>query len=215
SETALASFGNVLFLAGTVGMLAWLDVRLFAVTVATTPLGVWALVRYRGRLEREIAQLRERSAAIGSFLIETLQATRLVAASNAQEREAERFRSRNDAFVRALMSMQLVSYLAGGLPGLIFSAGTGAVFVYGGWRVIHGSMTVGTFVAFMACQMRFLPPLQALMGMYTNLATVRVSLRRVSQVLDEPIEGRETPDAAPLAAVRGDVTFDRVAVSFG
>ena len=77
------------------------------------------------------------------------------------------------------MSMQWLSYLAGGLPGLILSAGTGVVFVYGGLRVVHGSITVGTFIAFMAYQMRVMPPLQALMGMYANLATVRVSLRRV------------------------------------
>jgi ATP-binding cassette, subfamily B, bacterial len=215
AETALAWVGNVLFLAGTVAMLAWLDVRLFAVTVLTTPLGVWALVRYRARLEAEVATLRQRSADIGSFLIETLQAMRLVVTANAQEREAQRFRDRNAAFVRALMSMQRLSYLAGGLPGLILTAGTGAVFVYGGLRVVHGSITVGTFVAFMACQMRVLPPLQALMGMYANLATVRVSLRRVSEILDEPVEVVEDSEAIALPALRGDIEFDEVTLSFG
>ena len=39
--------------------------------------------------------------------------------------------------------------------------------------------------------MRVLPPLQALMGLYANLATVRVSLRRVSEILDEPVEVQE------------------------
>ena len=215
AETALAWVGNVLFLAGTIAMLAWLDVRLFLVTVATTPLGVWALVRYRARLEAEVASLRQRSADIGSFLIETLQAMRLVVTANAQAREAARFGERNAAFVRALMSMQRLSYLAGGVPGLILSAGSGAVFVYGGLRVVQGSITVGTFVAFMAYQMRVLPPLQALMGMYANLATVRVSLRRVSEILDEPVEVVERPDAIALSALRGDVEFDAVTLSFG
>src|SRR4051812_45616711 len=109
AETALAWVGNALFLAGTVVMLAWLDLRLFLVTVATTPLGVWALVRYRARLETEVAGVRQRSAEIGSFLIETLQAVRLVVTSNAQERETVRFRERNAAFVGALMSMQRLS----------------------------------------------------------------------------------------------------------
>ena len=215
AETALAWVGNVLFLAGTIAMLAWLDVRLFVLTVATTPLGIWALVRYRTRLEVEIGKLRQRSADIGSFLIETLQSVKLVVTSNAQEREVGRFRERNAAFIDALMSMQLLSYLSGGLPGLVLSAGTGAVFVYGGLRVINGSITVGTFVAFMAYQMRFLPPLQALMGMYANLATVRVSLRRVAQILDEPVDVIEAADAVDLPSVRGDVEFDEVTVSFG
>src|SRR5919201_5314874 len=215
AETALAWVGNVLFLAGTIAMLAWLDFRLFVLTVATAPFGIWALVRYRTRLEREIGRVRQRSADIGSFLIETLQAVRLVVTANAQEREVRRFRERNGAFIDALMSMQLLTYLSGGLPGLILTAGTGAVFVYGGVRVINGSITVGTFVAFMAYQMRFLPPLQSLMGMYANLATVRVSLQRVAQILDEPIDVVEAPDASDLPAVRGDVEFDDVTVSFG
>src|SRR5437870_923750 len=214
AETALAWVGNVLFLAGTTVMLAWLDLRLFLVTMATAPLGIWALVRYRTRLEGEIATLRQRSADIGSFLIETLQAVKLVVTSNAQEREVARFGARNTAFIDALMSMQLLTYLSGGLPGLILSAGTGAVFVYGGVRVINGSITVGTFVAFMGYQMRFLPPLQALMGMHANLATVRVSLQRVSQILDEPVEVRESEAPAPLPIVRGDVEFDDVTLSF-
>ena len=214
AETALAWVGNVLFLCGTIAMLAWLDLRLFAVTMATAPLGLWLLARYRTRLEGEITTLRQRSADIGSFLIETLQAVKLVVTSNAQDREVARFRTRNDAFVRALMSMQRLTYLSGGLPGLILSAGTGLVFVYGGFRVIRGEITVGTFVAFTAYQMRFLPPLQALMGMYANLATVRVSLRRVSQILDEPVEVQEAPAAVALPAVRGDVVFEDVTLSF-
>jgi ATP-binding cassette subfamily B protein len=214
AETALAWVGNVLFLGGTVGMLAWLDVRLFLVASVSVPFGIRALVRYRTRLETAVGTLRRSSADIGSFLIETIQAARLVVTSNAEAREVARFRERNDAFIRALMSMQMLTYLSGGVPGLIFSAGAGAVFVYGGWRVIHGSITVGTFVAFMAYQMRFLPPLQALMTMYANLATARVSLGRVSQILDEPIEVTETADAVPLKEVRGDIVFKDVTMSF-
>src|SRR4051812_13191140 len=214
AETALATVGNVLFLAGTTVMLAWLDVRLFLVTAATAPLGLWALTHYRRRLEGEVAAVRQRSAEIGSFLVETLQAMRLVVASNAQDREAVRFRERNAAFVSALMSMQWLTYLSGGLPGLILAGGTGAVFVYGGVRVVHGQLTVGTFVAFMAYHMQVLPPMQALMGMYANLATVRVSLRRVAQILDEPIEVREPEHPVALSPVRGEVAFEDVTVSF-
>ena len=49
---------------------------------------------------------------------------KLVVTSNAQEREVDAFRRKNDGFMRALMSMQLLSYLAGGLPGLILSGST-------------------------------------------------------------------------------------------
>ena len=112
------------------------------------------------------------------------------------------------------MSMQLLTYLSGGLPGLILSAGTGAVFLYGGLQVIHGTLTLGTFVAYMTCQMRFLPPMQALMGLYANLATARVSLRRVSEILDVPVEVEAPAAPVRLPSVRGDIVFENVSLSF-
>jgi ATP-binding cassette, subfamily B, bacterial len=214
AETVLALVGNVAFLTGSVAMLVWLDVRLFLVLAVTVPCGVWTLAAYRRRLEGRIAVLRQRSADIGSFLIETLQAVRLVVASNAQSRETARFRVRNDAFVRALMSMQLLSYLAGGLPGLVLAVGTGTMFVYGGARVIAGTLTLGTFVAFMAYATRLLPSIQALMGLVANVATVRVSLQRVAEILDTPIEVAEPARPVTLPAIRGEIAFEHVSFSF-
>jgi ATP-binding cassette subfamily B protein len=214
AETALAWVGNVLFLAGSTAMLLWLDARLFLLSVALLPASVWALSHYRSRLEGKVATLRQASANIGNFLIETLQGVKLVVTCNAQEREAGRFREKNADFIRALMSMQLLSYLAGGLPGLILSGSTLLVFLYGGYQVIHGTLTMGAFVAFLAYQTRLFPPIQALMGLYTNLATARVSLARVDQIFGTVPEVVEAVDARPLGCVEGDVSFEAVSFAF-
>ena len=214
AEAALAWVGNVLYLVGTVAMLAWLDVRLFVATVAVAPLGIWATSYYRKRLEGEVTVLRQRSADLGSFLIETIQAMRLVVMANAQDREVARFRSKNAAFIDALMSMQFLTYVSGALPGLILSAGTGVVFIYGGYRVVHGEITIGTFVAFIAYQTRFLPPLQALMGLWASLATAQVSLARVSEILDAPVDVREADDPVVPETVAGHVELADVTLSF-
>ena len=214
AETALAWVGNILFLVGTVAVMIWLDARLFAVSVALMPISMVALVYYRRRLETRVQTMRERSADIGSFLIETLQGMKLIVSSNAQSREEGRFRGKNDAFIEALMGMRRLSYLAGGLPGLILSAGTAVVFLYGGSRVISGAITMGDLVAFMAYQMRLLSPVQGLMGLYTNLATARVSLARVHEILDTPIEVTERDDAIALEKARGEVDLDAVSFTF-
>jgi ATP-binding cassette subfamily B protein len=185
------------------------------VALAIVPVSVWALSRVRTTLADRVRRVREASAAIGSFLIETLHGIRLVVTSNAQGREVERFGRRNAAFVDALMSMQLWSYLSGSVPGLILSLGYGAVFVYGGRRVIDGSLTLGTFVAFMAYQMRLLQPVQALMGLYANLATVQVSLARVHELLDTPPEVIEPAAPVRLTRVDGAIAFDAVTLDLG
>ena len=115
------------------------------------------------------------------------------------------------------MGLQRVHYLAGGLPALLIGAATGVVFVYGGWRVVQGTMTLGTLAAFMAYQARVVAPVQALMGLYGALATARVSWRRVAELLDT--RARSASNGAmrsPLPAVRGElVEFEDVSLSHG
>ncbi|MFI5179537.1 MAG: ABC transporter transmembrane domain-containing protein, partial [Vicinamibacterales bacterium] len=203
AETALAWVGNVLFLAGSVAVLVWLDWRLFLVGMATLPASAWALVRYRRQLETRSAELRQRSADIGSFLIETIQGMRAVVTSGAERREVGRFKRLNDAFIATLMGLQRVHYVGGGVPSLLIATGTTAVFFYGGWRVVQGTLTLGTLVAFMAYQARVVAPVQALMGLYGALATMRVSWRRVAEILDTKAEVTERPDAIALPSVDG------------
>lgn len=215
AEATLAWLGQLIALVGTVGMLIYLDLRLFIVGLITLPPALFALLRYRRQLEARVRVLRERSADIGTFLIETLQGMRAVVGANAQEREVDRFRNKNDSFVDALLSMRLFTYLAGGLPGLLLTTGTGIVFVYGGYRVINEVTTLGTFVAFMAYQMRLMAPIQGLMGLYSNLATARASLVRVHEVLDSPPEVVEANPAKSLPVCKGEVTLEEVHYGFG
>jgi ATP-binding cassette subfamily B protein len=215
AESLLASVGNALFLIGSVAALFWLDVRLALVGLALVPASVWALSRVRAQLARRVRTVREASAAVGSFLIETLQAVRLIVTSNAQAREVQRFGRKNAAFIDALMSMQLWSYLAGSVPGLILSLGYAGVFVYGGRRVIGGTLSLGAFVAFMAYQMRLLQPVQALMGLYASLATVQVSLARVHELLDTAPEVIEAATPVRLDRVGGAIELDRVSLDLG
>ncbi len=214
AEAALSWIGNLLFLAGSVGMMVWLDLRLFLAGIAVLPLSIWALVLYRRRLETRVAAFRERSADIGSFLIETLSAMKLVVTANAQGREVTRFRDRNQAFIGALMAMQRVTYLAGGLPGVLLSGGFGVVFLYGGFRYLDGTLSMGTLVAFMAYQTRLMAPVQGLMGLYASLATAKVSLARVHEIADAPVDVQEKPGADAPDDVRGVVEFDGVSFSF-
>ena len=215
AETALAWVTNTAFLVGSVAMLVYLDWRTFLVSIVVLPPSIGVLVRYRKKLEGSVRRVRELSADIGSFLIETIQGMKLVVGSNAQRREVARFRAKNDDFVRALMSMRWLSFLAGGLPGLILIAGTSAVFLYGGSRVIAGAITLGTFVAFMAYQMRVLMPVRGLMNLYASLAAAKVSLRRVNELLETPPEVVDPEVPVQLEVARGEVELVDVTLSFG
>ena len=214
ADTLLAAISNFIFLFGSVAIMVLLNWKLFFLSILLIPVSVIALKHYRAKLTSNVQRMRERSADIGSFLIETLMGMRLVVTSNTQDVEVARFREKNQSFVDALLSMQLVSYLAGALPGTVLTLSTALVFLYGGKLVIDGVMTVGALVAFMAYHMRLLAPVQNLMGLYTSVATARVSLNRVFEILDSPVEVNEAPDAVELHRVRGDIEFENVTLKY-
>ena len=214
SDTLLSVPSNLLFLIGSAVMMAYLDFRLFLVGIALTPLGFWAMQRYQGRLRDQVKTLREQSADIGNFLIEAILSMRLIVCSNAQERKNLEFQGKNDRFVGSLLQLQVTSFLAGALPGSVLTLSTAALFLLGGSMVIKGTFTVGGLMAFMAYYSRLLSPVQSFMGSYSALVTGSVSLQRVFDLLDAPVEVEEPTDCSLLPESRGKLDFKEVCFSY-
>ena len=215
ADSLLSVLSNVVFLAGSAAIMASLDARLFLLSVAVLPLSIWALKRFQARLANRVRVVRESSAEIGSFLLETLLGMRVVLASGAQERESRRFRVRNQKFVDALLRMQMANFLAGAVPGVLLTACTAALFLYGGKLVVEGRLSTGSLVAMMAYHARLLAPVQNLMGLYANLISGSVSLARVWELFDTPPAVVEQPDAVSLSRVRGEIAIENLSFSHG
>ena len=215
SDTLLSVLSNLLFLVGSIAIMSWLNWRLMLASIALLPVGIFALRHYQGRLTVQTADLRQRSSDLGSFLIESLIGMRLIVASATEKFEAERFREYNSSFIRSLLSMQVLSFLASAMPSTVLTLSTAIVFLYGGKLVIAQQLTVGGLVAFMAYHLKLLSPVQNLLGIYTNLLTGGVSLGRVFEVMDVPVEVKEVADPLPLPCVRHAITFDKVRFQYG
>jgi ATP-binding cassette subfamily B protein len=215
SDTLLSVLSNLLFLVGSIAIMSWLNWRLMLASIALLPVGIFALRHYQGRLTVQTADLRQRSSDLGSFLIESLLGMRLIVASATEKFEAERFREYNSSFIRSLLSMQVLSFLASAAPSTVLTLSTAIVFLYGGKLVIAQQLTVGGLVAFMAYHLKLLSPVQNLLGIYTNLLTGGVSLGRVFEVMDVPVEVKEVADPVPLPWVRHAISFENVRFQYG
>jgi ATP-binding cassette, subfamily B, bacterial len=214
ADTLLSVLSNVVFLIGSICMMMWLNWRLFLVSVVFVPACVYTFLRYQRQLTLLTKTLRERSADLGSLFVDTILGMRVIVSLRANEHEVERFRERNDAFVRTMLNVQVASFLTGALPGTILTAATAAVFFYGGWLIFQGAMSIGTMVAFMAYHMRLLSPIQNLMGMTSGLASARVSLSRIFELFDTPAEVREAPRPISLETAEGGFRLERVSLKY-
>lgn len=213
SDSLLSVVSNLLFFVGCVAMMLWLDWRLFLVSVVLVPASVATFAYYQRRLTALTRDMRERGADLGSLLVDTVMGMRVVASLRAGEHEVARFKMKNDAFIGAMLRMQVASFMTGALPGTLMTAETSAVILYGGWRIIQDGMSIGTLVAFMTYHMRLLSPIQTLMGLTSGLASARVSLGRIFELFDTRPDVVERADAAPLTRA-GVLRFERVAMRY-
>jgi len=214
ADTLLSILSNVVFFIGSVVLMLVLNWRLFLVSVVLVPACLWTFAHYQKRLTALTKQLRERSADLGSWFVDTILGMRVVVSLRASDHEVGRFRQRNNAFVETMLGVQMASFLTGALPGTILTASTSVVFLYGGYQIIQGTMTIGTMVAFMAYQARLLSPIQNLMGLTSSLASARVSLGRIFELMDTAPEVRELPGAARLAAVHYSIRLENVSIRY-
>ncbi len=212
ADTLLSVLSNVVFLVGSVAAMLLMNWKLFVVSVVFVPACVYTFQRYQRKLTELTKQLRERSADLGSLFVDSILGMRVVVSLNAQEHEAKRFGEKNSAFVQTMLKVQIASFMSGALPGTILTAATAAVFLYGGWMIIEGSMSIGTMVAFMAYHTRLLSPLQNLMGLGSGLASARVSLGRIFELFDTPAEVKEQAHPAQLGAIRNSIELQGVSI---
>ena len=212
ADTLLSVLSNIMFLTGSIIIMLRLNWRLFLLGVVLVPACLWVFQHYQKRLTALSKLMRERSADLGSLFVDSILGMRVVVSLRAERHEGERFRERNDAFVRTMLDTQIASFLTGALPGSILTASTAAVFLYGGYLVIEQRMTIGTLVAFMAYHMRLLSPVQNLMGLTSGLASARVSLARIFELFDTRAEVTETAPAKTLGPLRDAIVMEGVAI---
>jgi ABC-type multidrug transport system fused ATPase/permease subunit len=86
-------------------------------------------------------------------------------------------------------------------------------FLYGGYMIRDGVITVGTLVAFTAFQVQVIAPIQNLLGQYLALRKGRASLDRVFEFFDVPVEADEE-GAEAFEALREGIVFDGVSFSY-
>lgn len=214
-DTLLSVLSNLLFFAGSVAMMLWLDWKMFLVGTVLVPLAVASFLHFQRRMTDLTRQMRERGADIGSLLADTIIGMRTINALGAEAHEADRFGKANGGFVAAMLNMQLVSFMTGALPGTIMTASSAAVMLYGGKQIIDGTMSVGTLVAFIAYHGRLLAPVQSLMGLTASLATARVALARIFELFDTPPEVTDPEAPRPLPAVIHEIRLDGVTMHHG
>lgn len=205
TDSALAGINAVLALLGTSAIMLTLSWQLTLVAAAVLPIQLAVRRWARPLLAARTRAVREGAGEIAQFLFESLSAVKAIQGVVGEDHAGRHLKSLNQSFLQRLLSLQWVSYCLGGVAGLLSHTATAAVFISGGSKVIAGSLTVGTLVAFIAYMARGTGSATSLLGLYTAYQRAVVSLERVEELLS--VQGTEGPGDRPAArhqVIRGN-----------
>ncbi|HSH82182.1 MAG TPA: ABC transporter ATP-binding protein [Herpetosiphonaceae bacterium] len=214
--TLVSIITNFVMLVLTLGIMIRLEWRLALLSVMILPLFILPSRRVGRVLRRLTRRGMEANGQMNAMMGETLNVSGalLVKLFGRRHDEVGKFQERA-AEVRDIGVEQAVIgrwfFLGIGLASAISTA---MVFWVGGFLAIRGGFSTGTLVAFAAYLTQLYGPLSALVNARVELATSLVSFERVFEVLDLPLEVRETAAPVHLEEMRGRVEFDGVSFSY-
>ena len=209
------TLGNLALFILSIGIMVVLSPVLTLVTVAVAP-ALWMIaLASRRRLFPASWHAQQQSGDVAGVVDEAIGGVRVVKGFGQEEQEQERLEEASShLFASRLRMIRLTARYNPALTA-IPSLGMVGVLVLGGWLAIHGSITLGTFLAFSAYLALMTGPVRTLTMMVTIGQEARASVIRVFDIIDsrpaitdKPHAIELPPDAAGLSF--NDVRFDYV-----
>lgn len=203
---------NVVVLVTTLAAMFLLEWRLTLLSLVVLPVFIVPARRVGSRVQAMFREQMEHNAAMNTQMTErfNVAGAMLVKLFGRHSDEVAGFSQRagrvRDIGIRSAMYGRIF-FVALGLVGAL---GAVAVYGIGAFLVIDGGITIGTLVAMSAFVQRVYQPLTGLTNARLEVLTAFVSFDRVFEVLDAPVAVADAPDAKPLVAPRGEVSFDDV-----
>ncbi|WP_228585374.1 ABC transporter ATP-binding protein [Campylobacter coli] len=148
------------------------------------PCAILPLVHFARKLKKYARSIQETNSDLLSRLSEIFSNIELIKASNTQNKESEKFAKQNNELCRLNLKSTRIDALTSPLTEIIGSLGVAAVIIIGGREVIHGTMSVGSFFAFITALFAIYTPLKRLSSLYGRLQGAIAASERTFYLLD-------------------------------
>ena len=214
STVMVMTLRQVFMIAALVTVMVLREWRLALIALLVVPFVGIAVRGIGRRLYRINKRAQEKIAELNVLLHEVFSGTKIVKAFGREAHEVERF----DRLNQRLLALALKDHRADEITEpLMEIAGALAIMAalwYGGYRVIAGTMTPGTFFSFTAAVIMLYGPARRLSRALNTVQQTTGSIERVFDIIDQPPALTDRPGAATLTDFADTIVFDRVSFRY-
>ncbi len=199
---------------GLIAVIFYREWRLALFAVAVLPLAALIVFAISRRL-RKLSTASQRSMAeLKALMQENFSGQRIVKAFAREDFETARFIRANQGFLRIRLKQAVMRNLSAPIMDSLASLSMAGIIFYGGYNVIQGHSTPGTFFSFLAALLMLYQPIKGLTGVHNSLQEGLAAAQRVFGLLDLTPAIQDRPGAVALPPLSREIRYDRVTFAY-
>lgn len=192
------------------GFMFYLDPVLTLVSIAIFPLYAIAVKVLYKRLKQLTKDRSAALAGIQAYLHERIQGISVIRSFALERHDQAKLEGINGNYLRKALAHSRWNAWTFAIINTLTDIAPLLVIGYGGYQVIQGNLTLGTFVAFFGYLDRLYSPLKRLINSSTVLTQASASWERVLELLEEPYDMVDKPDALTLPKGSQEIALQNV-----
>jgi len=199
----------------SVGAMIWIDWKLTLVAFLASPIIAFIMHYFGSLIQKFVSRMQNRVSDLNSLMQENINGIKVIKAFGAEEYEKKRFAEINERSFTAIMKSIQFKLTQTPLVELFGTVGVIVIIAFGAYLVnTKPSFTAGSFLTFVAFMLMATSPVNRFSNTYADLRKGFISAARVFELLDIPIEAKDSKDARDLDRVKGEVEFQDAKFSY-
>ena len=211
SSKVIADFAReITTLMALLVVIFWRDYKLASISIFVLPLSAIPMVKIGKKLKKLSRKRQEKIAEINNLLQETFVGTKIVKAFCMEDAENTKFGRMNRQLYRLIMKSVRADEITSPLIEFLGSACLAVIIWYGGYQVIVGNTTPGTFFSFITALFLMYRPIRKFSKMNNTIQDAMASAERVFSILDTPQDIKDHESAKELPGFKKKLEFKNV-----
>jgi subfamily B ATP-binding cassette protein MsbA len=210
SEAVTSIIKDTFTLIALIGVIFYTDWKLAIIAIIVFPVTIYPIYKFGKKMRKVATSTQITMGTLSSLLQETISGTRIVKAFCMEKYESDRFAVENERLFK--LNLKAVSISAISHPMMEFLGGLGvaAVIFYGGYNVVEGNSTPGTFFSFLAAVLMLYEPVKRLTNVNNTINQGIAGAERVFSIIDLVPDIKDKPDAINLQHVGRGIDIENI-----
>ena len=177
------------------------DWQLALVAMVIFPVTIYPIATFGRKIRKLATRTQVTMGSLPTLLQETISGARIVKAFGREDYESSRFSRENENLLKLTLKSVTISAVSSPFMEFLGGVGIAAIIFYGGYQVIQGVSTPGTFFSFLAALILLYEPIKRLTNVNNTIQQGIAGAQRVFSIIDAVPEIRNKPEAIPLPAI--------------